>query len=304
MKISAKVVQHSTSYYTNKEIITYELEYPRYIHAEFMTHRVFSRNAASSRAIPIAAMHEQIIRDDVTFTHFGKNQRGMQAKEELSAKDKNAVEMLWFDARDACIAIAQLMERIGLHKQCVNRLTEPWAMMKVVMTTTQEANWQWLRNHEDAQPEIRVLAEKMLEARNNSTPLKLKYGEWHLPYVSRTFENGVLKYGEGLSLEDARIISASCCAQVSYRKNDDSLEKARSIFDRMINTEPVHASPVEHQATPIDTSLIVEGISLADLRAKGITHRNTDGSLGSGNFTDWIQFRQLIPNNVKNETNL
>lgn len=309
MKISAKVIQHSVSYYTKKEIITYELEYPRYIHAEFMTHRLFSRNAASSRAIPVSAMRAQIIEHDVNFVHIGKNQPGMQAKEEVDPTTKNTVLDLWYAARDYCLNAAGKMADLGVHKQCVNRVQEPWMMMKVVMTTTELSNWDWLRRHQDAQPEIRVLAEKMFEAKLVSAPVSLFVNEWHVPYVDRYRdpEYGDMYYstdsGINLSDEDARIISASCCAQVSYRKNDDGIEKAKSIYSRLIESEPAHSSPLEHQATPINYDMIVgtqdNPSSLESYRESGITHLNTDGSLGSGNFRDWIQFRQLIPNNAQ-----
>lgn len=306
MKITAKVIQHSISHYTGKEIITYELEYPRYIHAEFMTHRLFSRNSASSRAIPVETMHKQIIEQDVTFVHIGRNQPGMQAKEELPEADKQLFLDLWYGARDYCMRVASCMAQLGAHKQVVNRVTEPWMMMKVVMTTTEDANWDWLRRHSDAQPEIKALADVMYEAKAASTPMELYRNEWHVPYVSRYRDetSDILFYGDNgtLSVEDAKKVSASCCAQVSYRKNDDSLEKARTIFDRLINSEPVHASPVEHQATPMDydyllpEGAIVDGDWSAD---NGITHQIVGGGLGSGNFRDWIQFRQLIPNNTK-----
>lgn len=253
-------------------------------------------------------MHRHIIEQDVTFVHIGRNQPGMQAKEELPEKEKSIVLDLWRNARDYCLDTASKMAQAGAHKQVVNRVTEPWMMMKVVMTTTEGANWDWLRAHKDAQPEIHELALQMqLAKQQGPEPLKLYHGEWHVPYVDRyrDLKTGNLQYsvnGVSISLEDARMISASCCAQVSYRKNDDSLDKAKMIFDRLINSEPVHASPVEHQATPIDYDYYLpEGVIVdRDWAAKqGITHQFVDGSLGSGNFRDWIQFRQLIPNNAK-----
>jgi thymidylate synthase ThyX len=255
MKITAKIIQSSFNYETGTTIRTYELEYPRYIHSEFMTHRQFSRNSASSRAIPIAAMHQQILAADVEFVHYGMNQPGMQSKEELNLSDKTDVRALWFAARNYCLGISQTMASHKAHKQLANRVTEPWMMMKVVMTTTEEANWTWLRKHSDAQPEIHELAIAMDEAASKDTPLDLHEGEWHVPYVDRIItDEGKLLYhinDSEVSAEVAIKVSASCCAQVSYRKSDDSFEKAMAIYDRLINSEPVHASPVEHQATPI-----------------------------------------------------
>ena len=306
MKITAKVIQHSKSIYTDREIITFELEYPRYIHAEFMTHRLFSRNAASSRAIPVEAMQAQILEQDVDFIFYGKNQPGMQAKEELDVDSISEIKALWKLARDCCLSIGKVMHSKGLHKQNINRLHEPWMMMKTVVTTTDIANWDWLRNHSDAQPEIQELAKVMYAARLESVPEAIGHGEWHVPYVTRTRHdlNNVIMYGDDgfLTVEEARIISASCCAQVSYRKNDDSLEKAQNIFDKLVNSAPVHASPTEHQASPIDYDFhMPDGFphDLEWLTENGITAYNTDGTLSSGNFRDWIQFRQLIPNNAK-----
>jgi hypothetical protein len=251
-------------------------------------------------------MHKQIIDHDVTFVHIGKNQPGMQAKTELAEPEKLQILNLWRSARDYCIHTAASMAALGLHKQCLNRVTEPWMMMKVVLTTTELANWEWLRAHPDAQPEIQALAIEMHKVKQASEPMELKQGEWHVPYVHRFRDeiSDVLYYGDdgNLCFEDARIISASCCAQVSYRKSDDSVEKAKAIYARLIESEPAHSSPLEHQATPIEYDFhMPEGMPVdPDWMAEhGITSYHMDGSLGSGNFRDWIQFRQLIPNNTK-----
>ena len=306
MKITAKVIQHSISRSTGKEIITYELEYPRYIHSEFMTHRVFSRNAASSRAIPVETMQRQVMEHNVEFVHYGKNQPGMQAREELDEISKKVVLNAWHSAKEYCVRMSATMTQVGAAKQVVNRMLEPWMMMKVVLTTTELANWDWLRAHPDAQPEIQALAIEMHKAKQASEPMELKHGEWHVPYVTRYFDelSDIMFYGDDgrMSVEDARMVSASCCAQVSYRKSDDSVEKAKAIYTRLIESEPAHSSPLEHQATPIEYDFhMPEGMPVdPDWMAEhGITSYHMDGSLGSGNFRDWIQFRQLIPNNTK-----
>lgn len=282
-------------------LTTFELEYPRFIHSEFMTHRQLSKNAASSRAIPVKAMHKQLKEIPQAPVHWGKNMPGMQAKEELGELEKKGAQGLWDGARIAAIAIAVVMDDIGVHKQIVNRITEPYMQMKVVCSGTEWANFFWLRNHPDAQPEIQELARVMWEAYNSSIPKELSPGEWHLPYIDTTWDTSeeVWLYkdasGEELSLEDAIKVSVSCCAQVSYRKLDDSLEKALNIYDRLINSVPVHASPTEHQATPADYFTFCNTEDWVD----GVTHIDRDGFLWSGNFKSWIQGRQLIPNNYK-----
>lgn len=294
--ISAKVVCDSISDATQTRITTFELEYPRFIHSEFMTHRQFSRNSASSRAIPIAAMHQHILEKPQAPIEWGRNQSGMQARELLPDDIQGLCETEWDNARYTAVAASQRLASLGAHKQIANRITEPFMQMKVVCTATQFSNWFWLRDHADAQPEIRELAVAMREALEASTPQTLQHGEWHVPYVDtvRDEKTGELLYvsnGVVLDWQDAVKVSASCCAQVSYRKNDTSLEKALAIYDRLIASEPVHASPVEHQATPIQ---IHDALELS--WPEGVTHIDRAGQLWSGNFLNWIQFRQTIPN--------
>lgn len=300
--ISAKVIQDSISE-AGIRITTMELLYPRFIHSEFMTHRMFSRNAASSRAIPIEKMIETIEKNPAQPIHWGKNQAGMQAKEELEEHKLWQAQQIWLAAAKDATQHSRNMANLGVHKQIANRITEPFQWMKVVVTATDWENFFWLRDHEHAQPEIAELAKKMKEAMDDSEPFLLYDGEWHVPYVDRNRVSGVIYYSvsyefeggfgiKSLLPEDAKKVSASCCAQVSYRKNDNSVEKAKTVFDRLINSEPVHASPVEHQATPmVDTSFFEDGV----------THAYQKGGLGSNNFRGWIQYRALIPNNVKQQ---
>lgn len=314
--ISAKIIAYSMSV-TGQQIITWELEYPRFIHAELMTHRVFSRNAASSRAIPVATMIEVVRTSPAMPEHWGKNQPGMQANYELQEPERADVIAWWQSAANEAAFIAAKMDRLGAHKQIVNRILEPFQHMKTIVTATEFDNWYWLRNHPDAQPEIRVLAALMWEKLQSSVPEELSAGDWHVPYynagvwvpcfeVNQTGEE-VATDQHGTTLADALAISASCCAQVSYRKLDDSLEKALAVFKRLVDSKPVHASPFEHQATPLRAEAgwdsdrpWYNGVNTLDARTweKGITHADREGSLWSGNFKGWIQHRQLIPDNV------
>ena len=302
MTVSAKVIKDSISP-DGVRIITLELEYPRIIHSELMTHRVFSRNSASSRAIPVSKVIELVESNPAMPVHWGKNQAGMQAKEELDDLNKESVRQLWLEAAKQAVSIAKVMADIGAHKQVVNRILEPFQHMKVVVTSTEWANWDWLRDHPDADPTIHALAKEMKRVRNESTPEELFYGEWHLPYVtserSKVYaeRNYFDEHGEPITLEQARMVSASCCAQTSYRKQDGSLEKAEDIFKKLVESEPCHASPVEHQATPVD--LTCSPYEPEYWKMKGVTHMDRDFTLHSGNFRGWIQFRQLIPNNAK-----
>lgn len=303
--ISAKIIADSVSP-SGDRITTYELEYPRFIHSELMTHRLFSRNAASSRAIPIAKTIEQVRTNPATPIHWGMNQAGMQANEELEERSKARVQELWCHAAQAATVYAEIMDEQGAHKQIVNRILEPFVFMKTVVTATEYDNWFWLRCHADAQPEIKELADKMYSLYTGNEPIKLEAGDWHVPYYNGNYGNGVWKdsgYARedgahnfentdwkrgGYTLNQALKISASCCAQVSFRSLDEGLEKAKRIYDRLVDSVPVHASPFEHQASPITTSIW----------ENGMTHEDISGNYWSGNFKGWIQHRQLIKNNV------
>lgn len=280
-------------------ITTFELEYHRYIHSEFMTHRQFSRNAASSRAIPIDKVIEQVLKSTAYPIHWGKNQSGMQAKDECynevySWKDdvaKSAPDA-WFDSAQFSALQASRFHKAGYHKQIVNRILEPYQMIKVVCTATEYDNFFYLRDHPDAQPEIAELAHCMKEARDMSEPQLLSVGEWHLPYIDK-----IWRIEETVTLENAIKISASLCAQVSYRKADESIEKALKIYDMLVNMKPVHASPFEHQATPMLSSLS-DVFGMFPGYEEGYTHTDRKGNRWSGNFRGWIQHRQLIPGHV------
>jgi thymidylate synthase ThyX len=299
--ITARILADSVSPH-GVRMTTMEIEYPRFILAELNTHRMLSKNSASSRAIPVKAMHQHMLENPAQPVHWGKNQPGMQASVELTDNDLADVKFMWRRAQqDAMHWAWQMAERVGLHKQVANRITEPWMTMKTVISGTEWANFWWLRAHRDAQPEIHELATKMFTAHNASTPQPLQPGEWHLPYVkSHRLSSGELIYLDAtdtpITTEQAKIISASCCAQVSYRKSDDSYAKAEKIFRQLIESQPCHASPVEHQATPME-SWAYETVQddQQHLRKYGYTHMTMDGDLWSGNLRGWIQHRKLIP---------
>lgn len=267
MSALAKVVADSISP-SDKRITTMQLMYPRFIHAEFMTHRVFSRNASSSRAIPVAKMIEQVRTNPAMPIHWGKNQPGMQANEQLTGQALENAQDGWTRAAWLASNIAEEMMTAGCHKQVVNRILEPFQFIHVVVTATEWDNFFELRAHKDAQPEIQALAVAMREAMDASVPARLGYGQWHLPYV-RDSEIGVY------DIDTLRKISSARCARVSYLTHDGKkpdIDRDIELYERLVGSRPIHASPTEHQAMPA-----VE----ADARY-------------SGNFQGWVQHRKLI----------
>lgn len=310
--INAKLVAYSVSP-QGKNIATFELTYHRYIHGEFMTHRLFSRNAMSSRAVPVAKMLDAIRQAPAMPIHWGKNQPGMQAKEECDELIENCFsyfnrEDWWQSAKDEMIEYAEGFASAGYHKQIVNRLVEPFQMMKTVMTATELDNFFWLRLDEDAQPEIFELARCMRECLEKSEPELLYPGQWHTPYVMHyQMKDQTLGYGleengnepKIISLEEALAISSSCCAQVSYRNLDNTYDKAMAIYGRLLSGAKVHASPFEHQVTPMLFDTAIKHSLMSDDPSQwqeGITHVDRKGQFWSGNFCGFIQHRQLLDN--------
>lgn len=296
--IKAKVIAHSLSAVTGDRMVSLEIEYPRFILAELNTHRMLSKNSASSRAIPVAKMLELVRTNPASPVFWGKNKAGMQATEELTGQELETVKQLWLSAANSVADFAEALAEAGLHKQHSNRPLEFAQVMKTVISGTEWANLYHLRKHSDAQPEFNALATAMDDAVYKSSPVMLYPGEWHLPYIrcERDF-NGTMRYyvdNQELSVDEALMVSTSCCAQVSYRKEDYSLDKAEKIFNQLINSQPCHASPVEHQATPMDKRTWLEKLTLQKFTQDGITHVDRGGNRWSGNLRGWIQHRKLI----------
>jgi hypothetical protein len=321
MTVSAEIVASSISR-EGARIDTFVLEFPRIILSEFNTHRVFSRNTSSSRAIPVEFTNTLVIDNPAMPVMFGANQPGMQHSGEhnepvfVPTRYANLVmngidpdearkaatmppEEAWAEFAAAAVNQSRQFSKAGYHKQVCNRLTEFVQHVRVIVTSTSYDNWFALRHHEDADPTIHALANCMLAAYKDATPRKLLPGEWHTPFYSDGYWSEVDNWvdSNGYTLEEALTISASVCAQSSYRKADGTLEKARDIYGKLILSAPVHASPVEHQATPIDYEVIGDDVDWPE----GITHMDRTGCYWSGNFKDWIQHRQLIANHVCNE---
>lgn len=335
--MKATVIADSISSVTGKRITTFELEFPRIILAEFNTHNALSKNASSSRAIPVPTMLKQVRENPAFPSRFGAANTGMQDKgvhDQLVEVEMGTIyevgspEYIWGVSANIVSELAESYHNAGYAKQICNRLIETFQMMKVVMTATELNNFLWLRDHEAADPTIAELARLIKQAYLASNPVTLEPGSWHVPYYNSGdwTPSGFLSTGRdvqvdrfGNDLEHALVISASCCAQVSYRKLDDTIEKARGVVARLNlqgeePDQPVHASPLEHQATPIKAEVhTIEAITLESNWSgvtaintiyphtweKGITHMDRDGTLCSGNLKGFIQHRQLVPNHVK-----
>jgi thymidylate synthase ThyX len=268
MAFSARILLDSRAP-SGARLSTFEVRYPRFIHSEMMTHRVFSRNAASSRAIPIKKMIASIREEPALPIHWGRNQTGMSAREEIPAGVAALAKAEWHAAlADALQHAERLAEKdIDLHKQLVNRLLEPFAWITVIITATDWANFFTQRAHEDAQPEIKHIAEMMLAAYRASTPVPIAMSGWHLPLVQDD--------ERALPAELLCKISVARCARVSYLTHDGKRDRDKDLelYERLVGGGANgHWSPFEHVATPA-----------------------ADAAARSANFTGWEQFRKRFP---------
>lgn len=267
---SAKVICDSISP-DGIRLTTLEVVFPRIVLAEFNTHRVLSRNSASSRAIPVEKMVRMVMTNPYVPTVWTRNGKGMQGHGEITdPSDIGQLREYWMSARDDAVRNATTLLACGVHKQTSNRLLEPFMWHTAIVSSTEWSNFDHLRRHEAAHPDIQIAAECMHEARSTSTPTFIDYGEWHLPYVWATDRN--LLDDEGFEEGDLVKISAGRCARVSYLTHDGVRDPRKDIDLHDVKLlAPGHMSPLEHPATPSrDTGFI-------------------------GNFRGWVQHRKMIP---------
>lgn len=289
LRTSAKILLDSVNI-AGVRLVTWELTYPRFVHSELMTHRVFSRSSASSRAIPISKMLERITLNPAMPHKWGKNQSGMQAAENFEGNDQAEAIRLWLSARDAAVQSAVKLRDFGLHKQIVNRVTEPWMWIVVIMSTTYHANWFEQRDHEAAEPSLGHLASLMHDAYWTNKPSYVSPGNWHMPLLpdrDRLESEGIVQKTNPLEGYSLQTVSAGRCARVSYLNHHgvrDPMEDI-TLFQKMAGSAPSHRAPLEHVARSMDSHM-------------GCT-QDHNGSMSTqrfGNFQGWKQLRHYIPN--------
>lgn len=281
MAYSAKIVLDSVSQ-IGVRLTTMEVTFPRMVLSEFNTHRAFSRNSASSRAIPVDKQLARIRTDPFIPIYWGKQQAGMQAEHELDDYGRDIATRVWLDARDMAVDQAEKLKYMGLHKQITNRLLEPFMWHTVIVTATEWSNFFALRANADAQPEIRVIAEMMQDIYRDSTPQLVKLDEWHMPLI----QPDEAEWARNNS-KVARRVSAARCARVSYLTHDGKrdIDKDLELYDRLVRSG--HMSPLEHVATPTGVSIVMD-------HAGQEYTRPSDHNEFHGNFRDWFQLRKSI----------
>lgn len=279
MSINAKLIADSINVMDSR-LTSWELEYPLSIHAELMTHRAFSRNAASARAIPYHTMRDSIEENPALPIRWGTHQKGMQSGSDMSENHRNAAIASSKDAMFGCIQVADYIhDDLEGHKSIVNRLLTPWAHIKVIVTSTSPGlhNFFALRAHPDAEPNFQVLAYKMLKLYTEHIPLKVEQGDWHIPYADMVHPSRTQQ-------EKIKIAVARCC-WVSYNKPGKPIDELNmdDAFERHDSAAAAgHMSPFEHCA-----------LATFDYTQRQMSNFDTPI------FSGWKQYRKFFPNELK-----
>lgn len=279
---SAKIIVDSISPMGHR-LTTMEVVFHRYVLAEFNTHRLFSRNSASSRAIPVRKQIGRVKNDLALPVVWAAEQKGMQGGDEIENPDR--AEWMWGKARDAAVVWAEALSQIGVHKSITNRLIEPFMWHTAIISATEWDGFWMQRCSPLAQPEMRAVAEKMKEAYDGSEPTLVDNGRWHLPYIDVDDHSWAstqvpysidgledrVRYGADLLTN----VSVARCARVSYLTHDGKRDQLEDIamYERLVSASPPHASPLEHVATPC---------------------LGAHDDLHPGNFRGWDQLRHRV----------
>lgn len=261
-------------------LTTFVCSYPRFIHAQVLTHRAFSRNSASSRAIPTKKLIDMVRQDPAAPIRFGKNQPGMVAGDLCDGETAIKALEVWYKAKDMALDAAEVMAELGVAKETVNRILEPYQYITTIITATEFQNFFKLRCADDAQPEIQKLACMMQDALAASSPQLVEPNGLHLPLIQsdeHVLSANSLEWNEPLGFscnlldnDTAKKVSVARCARVSYLTHEGKrdLSKDIELHDRLLKDG--HMSPFEHVAFALSVSTPV------------------------GNFRGWVQYRKQV----------
>jgi len=298
MSYDAKILADSITEH-GERLTTFEVTFPRIVLAEVNTHRMLSRNSASSRATPVAKKIAQIEVDPFIPAAFIKNQKGMQGAEALDDAMALEAEAWWRQGVTGALSVARALSGAGLHKALANRVLEPYAWHTAILSATDWSNFWHLRVNPDAQGEFRTAAEMMLALYEKHEPTLLGDDDWHLPLVSEEERDAALPGTPAeVHAADQRLvkISVARCARVSYLTHDGVRDQAEdlALYEKLVTGG--HLSPLEHVARPMTTyerTRFEQIPHMWDGRVWIWAGQRTTHYLG--NYDGWVQHRKLVP---------
>lgn len=290
----AKII--ADSIYQDWRLTTFEVRFWRPVLAEMNTHCVFARNSASSRAIPVTKQLAKVGSDPSLPVQWPGEKKGMQGGAELEGQDLVDAHQLWGNVQNYTVeSIHKYLDEhddptTRLHKSLLNRLIEPWMWQTCVITATSYENFFDQRVSPLAQPELRTAAAMMHALHGFNEPEPLELGDYHLPYI--TFDDRT----EGLTIQELVQISVARCARVSYLTQDGVRDHSKDLemYGNLTSATPMHASPLEHVATPAPWNSQTVSIQAV---FDGVDNQKMWGTLGQrklpkiGKFPGWLQHR-------------
>lgn len=277
MKYDAKVIKHSISNLGN-EVITWELTLPKWLLAEFNTHKIeIERNSASSRAVPTKLIIDMLEEFPCMPVEWRYNQSGMQGADLLNDEDEEYAKIVYRETRDLVIKQVYKLNKLpsgrSVAKQTANRLLEAWMWTKVVCTMTGGGkiginNFFGLRDTEFAQPEFRVISHMMHDQWHTSKPVERL---WHLPYITGELEEIGIKTEKELEKLgiDLAIMSSARCGRVTHYRQGLEYSQEEDIKRGMSFADNGHFSPLRHAS-------------------------RAGGNTWYGNFYGWEQVSKII----------
>lgn len=323
---SSTIIADSKSEFGHR-LTSFLITFPRYILAEFNTHRMFGRNSASSRAIPFNKMVKNVEENPFVPMKWMIDHKGMQGTKYV--EDEACAQIRkdqWLHSRDAAVANAKMLHRsideMGVHpdndnyepitKQVCNRLLEPFMWHTVICTATEYQNYFALRANDAAEIHMQKLAYLMLDNYNEVQPLFLREQKWHTPFIA---EEDHLDFVDGIACK----VSVARCARTSYTVVGEPDKKHMQTEDVELHDRLLaqgHMSPFENVATAMTEeeyhdhtkSIVVSEDYMEEYVAQNrffqyhIKGKNSVGDYRvteygwSGHLRGFIPYRKTIPN--------
>lgn len=336
MKITSKIVTHSIRESSRDELITFQVVFPRIILPEVLTHRAFSRNTSSHRAVPFNKVLEIVKDNPFIPIAFQKNHKGMQGFEYFTnEEDIEKCKLGWLQARNKAVETSKTLYDGEVTKQLCNRLLEPYMWCTMLITTSKEGldnffklrcpnyngckSWKELCDLDSnynmetpilerlklskstAEIHIQTLAEVMYDGYNESKPKVLKGNDWHIP-----FESQIEKDYPGIDLFDKIKVATSLTARVSYTvipgTKELSIDKHKELYQLLIDES--HQSPQEHCAVCMDKqeyNCFIKGMRKPIRETINSTNTEYVYNINTfgycNNFRGFIPLRYIIDNN-------
>lgn len=234
------ILLDSVNPFTQVRLTTFRLGYPQNIHQQMLTHRMFSRNSSSLRAIS----HDRLTEFETVYPIWTKEAKGMSGERfNVLGEDLGTVvraDSIVDEMRESIEKGCKELQDLGVHHQNINDYLRPFQEIQVVLTATDFDNFFELRcDYKHAKPEIYYLACWMRSKMAESVPAE-RYT--HIPLVEA---------GEVDNFTDANLLSAARCARISYLSESDSVQKDLELGAKLWRNK--HLSAFEHQATAQDS---------------------------------------------------